>query len=851
MNETASLTIPLDISMVVVPSDGNGPDTVYAFSADATRGGALCVRIRSNGYWSLEQDLGGSVRGGIAAAIGSNGAVTVLYPGSAGTLCWQERQADGAWTGEKNFGLSVVGDVAAFTDPGGTLALFYAGADTTLRWLSQSSDGSWGSEQNLGGRVGGAVTVIVPFAAIGTAPMQVFYRGASGEIQWRMQNADGTWPGETGLGGMATDRVAASMLPGTQVLQVFYRDVATNQIETCYRNAAGPWTRPSGLGEALNTNVAVAAVPDSLAVQLFFGGSDNDLYTRWRQADGEWSDHQDLGGIVGCDPVPVVMDGQSAVFYRRTGQSIWYRTRDSGGNWSAETNASPISHVFVLMLENHSFDNIFGRSGIGNLRVAPTTAANSWATEHGAGYCPVGNKAPMFMQYGPEHGFVDTLKQLCGDKAQYPVGGPYPAITTAGFAQDYADRIPTQTDQNVYCQVMQCFDTRNELPVIYALATAFTVCDGWFSSLPSSTWPNRFFLHAASTGGWVDTPNDMLKYYTTGGVKFPNGSVFNAIDDVRLKWRIYNDEDNQFSDDPSPWGLPVSVGNIAQVGSLYGINHVTQVHSLSGFADDLQGDYPYQYTFIEPNYGFEPVTGGSDTQNWGGSSQHPVDDMYGGEGLMSAVYLAIRESPLWESSMLIITYDEHGGFYDSVAPPGGATAPGDGSERVSSENPYGFDFTQYGPRVPAVVISPWTPVGVDHNLYDHSSVPATLSALFGTPSLTGRDLDANHLAQPDLLGLAQPRTDTPSVLPPPTPTGQRRRVTVPPRSDDDPVPQDDTLQGFLGVAVKTRLEICVDDEPARRAHIDELMAIRTRGDARRYLEQTHAMIVAARAAAEP
>ena len=308
---------------------------------------------------------------------------------------------------------------------------------------------------------------------------------------------------------------------------------------------------------------------------------------------------------------------------------------------------------------------------------------------------------------------------------------------------------------------------------------------------------------------------------------------------MKLQWRIYNDEDDDYSDDPDP----SIVGSLAQVGALADINHVTQVHSLRDFASDLAGDYPYQYTFIEPNYGDEPILGTSTYR--GGSSQHPLDDMYGGEGLIKAVYETIRGSSLWSSSLLIITYDEHGGFYDSVQPPGGVDvhAPNDGSEN-SPFNTVGFTFTQYGVRVPAVVISPWISSGVNHETYDHASVSATLSALFGTPSLTDRDLYAVDVLH--LLDLAQPSEETPSTLRSPYRTTNRDAFERRPVSEDDPLTDNESLHGFLGVALKTRLEICADDEAARQEHIAEVRAIRTLGQARRFLEETHTMIVAAR-----
>src|SRR5262249_42533801 len=159
------------------------------------------------------------------------------------------------------------------------------------------------------------------------------------------------------------------------------------------------------------------------------------------------------------------------------------------------------------------------------------------------------------------------------------------------------------------------------------------------------------------------------------------------------------------------------------VASIHNISYL-DVDSLEDLVSDLQGDYPYQYTFIEPNYG--DLTSGTYE---GGSSQHPMDSVANGEQLIQTIYEAIRSSKVWDSSLLIIIYDEHGGFYDSFAP-GAAVPPDDGSP--GTYNQYGFNFAQLGVRVPAVVVSPWIAQGtVDHTTYDHSSVPATIESLFG------------------------------------------------------------------------------------------------------------------------
>lgn len=139
---------------------------------------------------------------------------------------------------------------------------------------------------------------------------------------------------------------------------------------------------------------------------------------------------------------------------------------------------------------------------------------------------------------------------------------------------------------------------------------------------------------------------------------------------------------------------------------------------------------------------------------------HPLDDVTRGEALIKTVYEAIRQSPHWERSMLIVTFDEHGGFYDHV-PPGPAVPPNDFQTDAYNQN--GFKFDRLGVRVPALVISPYTPKGlVDHTVYDHTSMLATVERLLGLGNLTDRDKAASDVRK--LLSLSQPRTDTPETL---------------------------------------------------------------------------------------
>jgi phospholipase C len=192
-----------------------------------------------------------------------------------------------------------------------------------------------------------------------------------------------------------------------------------------------------------------------------------------------------------------------------------------------------------------------------------------------------------------------------------------------------------------------------------------------------------------------------------------------------------------------------------------------RIHDFDDFAEAVNDkDFSTAYTFIEPNYGNDlPPTAEDFTC---GNSQHPLDDITRGERLIKTVYETIRNSPHWNESLLLVTYDEHGGFYDHVKPPP-ATPPGDG---VSDEDNVfnDFRFDQLGVRVPAIVISPFIEKNViDGTVYDHSSLLATVETIFGLRSLTARDAAAANLMK--LLTRSTPRADAPALLGQPAVSG--------------------------------------------------------------------------------
>ena len=496
-----------------------------------------------------------------------------------------------------------------------------------------------------------------------------------------------------------------------------------------------------------------------------------------------------------------------------------------------------VQHLFVLMLENRSFDHMLGFSGIKgtDAETGQPAASNGLnGTEsnvyNGQSYA-VSQPADWGMPVDPGHEFLDVLTQLCGPGAVYQPGGAYPPVDNSGYVADYA----SSGGAGNPAEIMKGY-APGQLPVLTALAQEFALCDGWRASMPGPTWPNRFFAMAASSGGLDHSPStdQILTWETVSGFTFQNGSIFDAITRGHKAWRIYRGDQGPFSG-----SLPIASG-------LKGIR-IFDVAPYSGFAADVRGNYPWEFTFIEPNYG--DVAG--DTY-LGGTSQHPLDDVRRGEGLIKATYEALRNSPLWNTSLLIVTWDEHGGFYDhAAAPPGGAPSPGDRTVTPGNVNQYGFTFEQYGPRVPAVIVSPLIPKNlIDHRTYDHSSIPATVEKIFDLPPLTQRDARARDVTS--LVSLTTPRA-TPATLPDPA-AGTAQPAAAQPAAAgtagtgpgaDQPADQGN-LPGFLHLALRADLQLsAAEEQPAKIARV---ASISTRGEADEYLREVGEKVAAAKPA---
>jgi phospholipase C len=452
--------------------------------------------------------------------------------------------------------------------------------------------------------------------------------------------------------------------------------------------------------------------------------------------------------------------------------------------------------------------------------------------------------APFVLNVGPGHEFSDVLLQLCGLDSENAYlaaaqsfragGGPapvYPAITNSGFAQSFAAAIGNASDPagQAIGDVFRSYDPA-QLPILNTLAQEFAVCDHWFASLPGPTWPNRFFAHAASSAGLDHSPSlGEMALWDASGLSFANGSIYDRLNQAGMKWKVYAGD------------------NFPPVLAISGID-VTDINDYSEFAGDIGGgSYDASYTFIEPSYG-DFISGSYRC----GTSQHPLDDVTRGEALIKATYETLRASPIWNESLLILTWDEHGGFFDHVPPPR-AAPPGD-TMPGGSYNLYGFAFDRCGPRVPAIVVSPLIPRNsIDHRVYNHASIPATLEQCFGLAPLTARDRASQSVL--GLASLATPRADAISVLPPValsnftgcTPVSFAARMqgaaagsldstTNPGASADER-----NLPGFLHIALK--VDLALSAPGLHNDIVTRFRAIATAGQAADYIRSVNAKVI--------
>jgi phospholipase C len=496
-----------------------------------------------------------------------------------------------------------------------------------------------------------------------------------------------------------------------------------------------------------------------------------------------------------------------------------------------------VKHLFVLVLENRSFDHVFGLSQMTGADVVTGEPTSVRGVSPGlppqldsAGtsfsIVPTAPSLKFALKGDLGHEFKNVKRQLCSvANAGAPYSGADSEIDNSGFVLDLEILIAQRKKDDeagkdaAVNDALHCF-TPASLPVLTALAKEFVVCDNWFSSVPGPTFPNRMFLHAGTSDGITESPGtgDLLTNALFTGYEFANGHVFDRLDDKDLPWYVYVGD--------KLFNQTVLMDGIA----------VTDLSDRDDFAEDVADpDFDGAYVFIEPNY--DPLNDYVD-----GNSMHPLNDPSKAEALVKKVYESLRKAPCWERSALVITFDEHGGFFDHVRPPRKpAFAPGDNAGHTPQQS---FDFTRLGVRVPAIIVSPLVlKNGIDHTLYDHTSILATLRARFGLKSLTKRDAAAapfSHVFQ------TSARADTPPTLPNPAPAVMAAKAALVSAEGaplDDAVPlsaRPESVQTFvLAAAVADRKVRGAGSEPAIAA---EVATLRTVGDVRRYATRVRARV---------
>lgn len=404
-----------------------------------------------------------------------------------------------------------------------------------------------------------------------------------------------------------------------------------------------------------------------------------------------------------------------------------------------------VQHIVVLMLENRSFDHLCGFLTRRRPALDGLTGAEAIPRDPHAGpgdRVRVSDDAPPVTDVDPGHELGDVSRQMYGRlEPAFPEGG-----TNDGFVANY--RTYTGSD-DAADDIMRCFAPES-LPVLTTLAEEFALCDGWFSSVPGPTWPNRVFVHAGTSAGHTDN----------GFRLYDVPTIFQRLEQAGRTWCVY------YHDIPQALVFP-------HVAPHYLNPFSRKVRPFEQrFADDVRRGRLADYVFIEPRYLDTPELDANrePTGRWlWANDQHPPHDVRHGEHLIADVYEALRQSTLWPGVLMVVTYDEHGGFYDHVFPKA-ATPPT--STPSSSEL---FRFDRLGVRVPAIVISPMVERGAldrdadgEPTVRDHTSVLATIEKRFGLRPLSDRDAAAPALDT--LLTRATPRlseADAPMRLPRP------------------------------------------------------------------------------------
>ena len=372
----------------------------------------------------------------------------------------------------------------------------------------------------------------------------------------------------------------------------------------------------------------------------------------------------------------------------------------------AGTDTIPqIDHIIVLMMENHSYDNYLGllrRPGADGFRIGPGGAPVA-SNPYPDGQVQHAFRMPTTCQLRakPSQAWVDSHTQFDGGRND-------------GFVRSASG------------PVAMGYWQRQDLPFYYSLASVFPLADRYFCSLLGQTFPNRRYLLAATSFGQV---SDTLPAATTYP---PNGTIFDRLDAHGISWKNYYFSSSLPTTLLFPPLVEKNPGKVVDISDFY--------------VDAKAGTLP-GFAIVDPQFGAE-------------SEENP-QNIAQGESFAAGVIDAVTASPAWERTLLVWTYDEHGGYYEHVPPPR-AVAPDNIPPEVPADQMYD-GFARYGFRVPCAVVSPWArPRYVSHQLFDHTSILKLVETKWNLPAMTYRDANACDML--DMVDLFRPAFREPPQL---------------------------------------------------------------------------------------
>ncbi|HVV77031.1 MAG TPA: alkaline phosphatase family protein [Mycobacteriales bacterium] len=389
----------------------------------------------------------------------------------------------------------------------------------------------------------------------------------------------------------------------------------------------------------------------------------------------------------------------------------------------------PIEHVVIVMMENHSFDNYLGMLPRRGQRKADGFDVN----RHGK---PT-NANPT------KGGYVRAFRMPTACQPEHEPNQSWDGTHTAIAGGRMSGFIKASGDT-----AMGYWD-ETDLPFYYAIAKHFTLANRWFCSAPCQTYPNRRYLMAATSYGLVSTtlpgPSDPPP---------PHGTIFDRLNAHGISWKNY------FTDLPQTAIIPSVVK--------HNPTHLAPIATF--YTDAATGTLP-AVSFVDPDFGLADVVGGlapgstipTSVRAQGQDEENPQNIKFG-EAFVAGVVNAVINSPAWRQTLLLWFYDEHGGYYDHVPPP--RAIPPDSIKPILNGQHAKGGFDLYGPRVPAVVVSPWSrPHAVTNVVHDHTSVLRFIEQKWNLPAMTRRDANAHGLL--DFLDFSRPRLLDPPALPQP------------------------------------------------------------------------------------